>query len=334
MQYEASAPGKAVLAGEYVVLHGAPAISMAVDCRAVAGVQAAGGEWYGVRAPGGNAVRFRLAREGGLEWERAEERGAWSLLEEVARQGGCALPAGGIVRLDTEAFVDRDSGVKLGLGSSSALAVALAAAWLGGRADPAQVEALAAAAHRALMHGRGSGIDVATALRGGVIGYTREGPVSALQWPERLQYAVLWCGKAASTAEKLAQEEQFSKRGARRSAERLAAEAETVLRRWQEGVERALLESFASYVEALRGYSKDARLGIFDAGHDELASMAGQYQMVYKPCGAGGGDIGIALYPQEADPADFIARAEGLGFRRLACKLEPRGLAVDFRENG
>src|SRR5690606_29173456 len=86
MQYEASAPGKAVLAGEYAVLHGAPAISMALDCRAIAGVQAAGGEWHGVRAPGGNAVRFRLRPDGGLEWERAEERGAWSLLEEVARQ--------------------------------------------------------------------------------------------------------------------------------------------------------------------------------------------------------------------------------------------------------
>ena len=334
MHYEASAPGKAVLAGEYAVLHGAPAISMALDCRAIAGVQAAGGEWYGVRAPGGNAVRFRLRPDGGLEWERAEERGAWSLLEEVARQGGCALPAGSVVKLDTDAFAERESGVKLGVGSSSALAVALAAAWLGGRAEPAQVEALATAAHRALMRGRGSGIDVATAVRGGVIGYTREGPVTTLQWPERLQYALLWCGKAASTAEKLAQEEEFSKRGARRSAERLAAEAEAVLQRWQEGVDRELLESFATYVEALRGYSKDARLGIFDAGHDELASMASEYSMVYKPCGAGGGDIGIVLYAQEADPADFIARAEGFGFRRLERKLEPRGLAVDFRENG
>ena len=34
MRFSASAPGKAVLSGEYAVLQGAPAIAMAVDCRA------------------------------------------------------------------------------------------------------------------------------------------------------------------------------------------------------------------------------------------------------------------------------------------------------------
>lgn len=334
MRFRASAPGKAVLAGEYAVLHGAPAISMAVDCRASVGVQPSGGEWHGVRVPGANPVRFRVGPGGELEWERPDDRGDWALLEHVAREGRCALPAGSILKLDTEAFSDTGSGLKLGFGSSSALAVALAAAWLGGEEDPARAEALAAAAHRAFQDGRGSGVDVATAVHGGVIGYWKDRPVRKLEWPQGLQHALLWCGQPASTADRLVREEEFRRRGKKRSAERLGEQAEAVLDAWGEGADSAIVESFAAYVEALRAYSDDARLGVFDAGHGELAEMARQYGMVYKPCGAGGGDIGVVLSARGADPADFIARSEGLGFRHLGCALEPRGLVVETRENG
>ena len=38
-----------------------------------------------------------------------------------------------------------------------------------------------------------------------------------------------------------------------------------------------------------------ARLGIFSEPHERLHALANQAQVVYKPCGAGGGDIGIAV---------------------------------------
>ncbi len=84
----------------------------------------------------------------------------------------------------------------------------------------------------------------------------------------------------------------------------------------------------------LRKFSDDHDLGVFEAGHGELCDIASEYRLVYKPCGAGGGDTGILLASQGAETAEFSARAEGLGFRKLPCRLEPRGLDVENRETG
>ena len=42
--YVASSPGKVILSGEYAVLDNAPAICMAIDCRAEAKIQKCNGE--------------------------------------------------------------------------------------------------------------------------------------------------------------------------------------------------------------------------------------------------------------------------------------------------
>ena len=52
----ASAPGKAVLCGEYAVLDGAPAVCMALDRRARVTVTPFEGDWNRVSAPGYSAV--------------------------------------------------------------------------------------------------------------------------------------------------------------------------------------------------------------------------------------------------------------------------------------
>ena len=63
--------------------------------------------------------------------------------------------------------------IKLGLGSSAAVTVALMGALLqlvqGGAAGRDKLEALCREAHRHLQGGIGSGIDVATAVAGGLI---------------------------------------------------------------------------------------------------------------------------------------------------------------------
>ena len=64
---------------------------------------------------------------------------------------------------------------------------------------------------------------------------------------------------------------------------------------------------------------------MFDAGHSELTAMAAHAGLVYKPCGAGGGDIGVLL-ADNADRADeFIAANLPGGFRELDLQVDEIG---------
>ena len=85
----ASAPGKAVLSGEYAVLGAAPALSMALNRRATATIRAIEGDCHRVSAPGflDGEFRFRVSPDGRFDWQFPPPATcAFELLEAVWRQ--------------------------------------------------------------------------------------------------------------------------------------------------------------------------------------------------------------------------------------------------------
>jgi hypothetical protein len=81
----------------------------------------------------------------------------------------------------------------------------------------------------------------------------------------------------------------------------------------------------------LRQFSVDHDLGIFDAGHDKLVTEAAAAGLVYKPCGAGGGDVGILLGEDDERLDDFVTRLEPWGYQALEARLEPDGVEMEQR---
>ncbi len=141
MTVVASAPGKIVLSGEYAVLDGVPAISMAVGRRAVVTLANSSSGECNLSAPGfAGADKYRIL-DAVCDGVRPEKN----------------------IKLDSRAF--SDGGNKTGIGSSAALTVALVASL--NESEDVLSEALLA--HRAAQGGAGSGVDVATAVRGGLI---------------------------------------------------------------------------------------------------------------------------------------------------------------------
>lgn len=329
----ATAPGKAVLSGEYVVLQNAPAIASAVDRRVRVSVSESSGEYHSIAAPGylEGTWSFRLGKEGDFEWrERLPGPSVFSLVEEIWKSFDTApWPSLSLV-VDTEEFADAATGLKLGLGSSAAVAVALTAALQSYRSVASDTEKLAMAAHDRFQGGQGSGVDVATSFRGGVIVYRRTGAESLkLDWPEGLHYQYLWSGQAASTAEKLAKLAEHREQDATSdSMKRLSDAAENVSAVWSLGDSGQILESFPAYIDALGQFSIDHDLGVFDAGHKELVCLATDMEIVYKPCGAGGGDIGIVLAACEDAINEFCGRARQQGFRDLDVAVAEQGLLI------
>ena len=94
----------------------------------------------------------------------------------------------------------------------------------------------------------------------------------------------------------------------------------------------ALLREYPEYIERLRRFSVDYDLGIFDAGHDELVNEAQDAGLVYKPCGAGGGDIGVALATTRLSLASFEKTAMRAGFTALESSIDPRGAMLHDKD--
>ena len=297
----ASAPGKIVLAGEYAVLWGAPAICMAVDRRAVVTLGSRTDGECRVTTPGfGGADRFRV-------------------IDAVT--GGARPPCD--IELDTSAFMS--GGRKTGIGSSAALTVALLAA-LGGRSD---VYGEALDAHRRLQQGAGSGVDVAAAVHGGLFEYEMPaGEVRRLAWPDDLVFRVIWTGVPSSTEAQLARLAQSASRPSRSA---LLLAAPRIRDAWRAGDADGILTEYVGYIGVLRQFSVDHDLGIFDAGHEELTDAAMVEGLVYKPAGAGGGDVGTLFGRSDADLDAFVERQADLIGGVLPCRLEPQGVRLETR---
>ncbi len=340
MMVECSAPGKLVLVGEYAVLFGHPALVMAVDRRARVRLHSSEDGHSTVTAPGlqSQPRELTIAGDGSASWRDPSTHLPLveSLLPAAGRYGllgANLLPFA--AELDTRAFFAEDGTGrhKLGLGSSAALTVALASAlasWSGsppprGRLDWLQV---LVELHREAHGGRGSGIDVAASLLGGVVEYRlgERGDVAAAEpavLPDELQMVFVWTGRSADTGDFLEHLEHCLGRDSGR-VEAALARLGTVSGAAVEAVHRrsasAVLGAVDAYWDGLNGLEEAAGLPILSAEHRMARRVALASGATYKPSGAGGGDLGIALTDDPDAAAAFgrDIRAAGLEIMDLS----------------
>jgi phosphomevalonate kinase len=287
------APGKLFLCGEYVVLEGGVAILATVTRYALAQF-----------LPGADAESPLVAET----ITRTREA-----LGEVA----AAIPEGTAL-VDTSAFSEQ--GVKLGLGSSAAAAVAAAGAVLeyAGVAVASNKELLfsvADAAHRSAQGGVGSGADVAVSVYGGYVRFVRPpggAPViKRLLPPADLHVVPFWTRSPASTTDLIAGMSAFAARSPAVYAQHLAilrARADRFAEAFVTGDARGLVRQADAYGRALDDLGTAAALPIFTPIHHAVAAVARDLGGTAKPSGAGGGDVGVALFGDVRAADAFRAR--------------------------
>jgi len=297
---------------------------MAVDRRARAAIADIDGGTSQVRAPGyTNEVGQFASLDGDIRWLNGQA--LFGIVEAVLRAADVIQSGAQLIDLDTSDFIDPERHQKIGIGSSAALTVAMCAA-VRGSTDMGAIMAVAQRAHVGLQEGAGSGVDIACSLSGGLIEYRMEGTsVSKLDWPEGLSYRVIWTGVAASTRDKL---RKLNTGTSLPSRDRLVGASEGMADAWQSGDADRIIEEYCRYNEQLRQFSIDHDLGIFDAGHEEIWRAAGDVDLRYKPCGAGGGDVGIVFGTDDAELDSFI---EGLATKYvfLDCRLSHVGAMIE-----
>ncbi len=356
MKLRASAPGKLLLLGEYAVLEGAPALVMAVDRRAVAELTTSN-DGCSLFAPEVHPepVAFTLADDGTPLWRDTEVASRFVLVAQVMR----ALTAQGLMpatsfrlRLDSAAFFQHTAGndgpalAKLGLGSSAAMTTALASVLAAGAGHVAQLEDRSAwlstllQIHRVFQGGRGSGVDVAAAVFGGVIRYRldQDTPwVTPLTWPTQLQRFWVWSGQSASTSQFLTTLEAWHARQpeayARHMAE-LTVIAEAGARAATDGNAVDLRHALAAAGEALHKLGEASKIPIFSAAHRRIGDVVEIAGGSYKPCGAGGGDLGLAVAGDAATAANVRAALAAAAHVVLGLGVDGTGLVIEDVSRG
>lgn len=311
---EASAPGKLVVSGEYAVLAGAPALVAAVDRRVTCTLSVRDdGGWRFLST--GYEDDVSLAKD-------AVFRAAPNTLPGIVPQllGEAAAPAHIEVRIDsTPCQLD---GQKLGVGSSAALVAALASAFsvLGG--SPPTLAGLYEI--HAAFQGGGSGLDVAAAVTGGVIRFQDRRVVPA-RLP-RLHQVFVFVGSSTKTTDLIAKFDAWRDGGTPPILQRLTEAAVEVADCTRDA--GLFLDAMREYGDILERLDITARIGIFGAGHRKAREIAGRCGVVYKPCGAGGGDTGIGMAEEPEAAARFADRARDAGLKIVPMEAAQDGIRI------
>ena len=304
----ASAPGKLFLSGEYAVLEGAPAVLTAVDRRAVA------------RAAAARRVSPVLAAV------LAEIRARFPELAEADR----SIPQ---VEVRTRGFTS--SRIKIGLGSSSAVAVAATALLLAQtkgsvRLDDETVLGIALAAHRAVQGGRGSGADVAAAVYGGTIRFRMGCAIERLGTPSA-QIAFVWTGRPASTTALLARVQAFALSAPAEHhalVAALSALATDLAAAYAAADPGEIVRLTGAYGGLMGRLGEAAGAPIVSPAHARVAGLAAACGGAGKPSGAGGGDVAVAVFESASDRDRFAIAAAKEGLSVLDLKCGERGVEL------
>ncbi len=329
------------------MLRGAPAIAAAVDVHASAIVRRVPGPDNILADPrSGKRFRYGLTRNGSVQWRgyAPGARGAVleALLETLADRpwsNAANLPTE--TRLDTDAFYATVDGekVKLGLGSSAAVLVALAGARLaalGMEISATELREVCCEAHRKFQGGRGSGIDVVTSLEGGIVAVslcdgTPWPDVSPLCLPEGLFIVPVWSGTGASTPRLLSRFDAYARRDPgrfRRHMDRLGQVAAAALEAWRGGSPGEIIQGLRRYDAALQSMDREGAIGIYTPPHRELARICEDRGAFYKISGAGGGDFGLACGDSAAIMDSLVKHLRAAGYLTLSSPGSQAGLKI------
>jgi mevalonate kinase len=320
-----AAPGKVFLVGEYAVLEGGTSVLAAVNRVAV-------GEFIPELDPASPLVAQAVSMT----------------LAALGDKAG-ALPPGS-VWIDTSAFsADGDAdeaggGRKLGLGSSAAATACAVGAVMEMAGLPVATHrdlafSLAESAHRAWQGGAGSGADVAAAVYGGVLQFTRPGGgtpvVRAIAGGVGALHLLVFSSRTAvSTTNQIRSMSAFAEREPGRYDGLLAPVREASERFVESLASRNARETIAATRAAglaLGALGDAASVPIVTPPFARAAAIAADLGGAAKPSGAGGGDVGVAFFADLAAAQEFATRLHAErdgadGIEILDLKIDENGL--------
>jgi phosphomevalonate kinase len=214
------------------------------------------------------------------------------------------------IEINTNDFYSAHQQNKYGFGSSAAITVALTKALLSStdllsEFTEQKFFQIAFQIHRKAQNNLGSGIDVAASVYGNVLTYQLSEENGLLNGNCQLQdlwkelYVIpIWAGHSTSTREMVRNVDAFKESSPQifdRIMNDLIKCSEKGCVSYIEKDKIALYESINEFNRILSDLGKQSRTPIISEAHSRLIDLVTNESTVYKPSGAGGGDIGVAF---------------------------------------
>jgi phosphomevalonate kinase len=356
LKIKAIAPGKLILLGEYAVLEGAPALVMAVNRFAKVTLQTNSSRFNTIRAPaiGISDLPFTLNENGKISFndsipgeEKEKLRFFLSTFEYAAqfyKQNFNKLPSFTIT-LNTSQFFNKDDSQKLGLGSSAALTLALITTLIHFSNPEIKIEKEIDAifkttlqAHRQAQGNIGSGIDIAASIFGGILQYQiidkeflKIPFYEKLTIPTDLYILIIWTGISASTKQFVRNIEIFKRKN--------LADFENLMKRMTKisltGIEALkqkntpeFMDAVGEYYSAMKELGEKSGTPIVSKSHQEIFNLVATAGGVYKPSGAGGGDLGIAFCNSLKTKDAIFKKIKNTTFKIINLNVAKKGIQL------
>ncbi len=347
-----SAPGKMILLGEYAVLEDAPALVCAVNKRALVQIKPLPTNEFVFSAPSLHLseLPFVILTNGHVRFDPAL---APEILRKLQLFSGIVeftfqhfppetKQKGLHITITTDAFYSHEFRSKMGFGSSAALCVALVQALVQAYQldfSAQQVFRLALNAHHFAQGKMGSGIDIAASFFGGFLEYHRVQPDDPLsRTPKRLEpcpglhFKAVFTGKSASTTklvggvQRLKNEQPATYAHIMNTLKQISTQG---VQAFKNGQTELFLSQVRQFYQTLQNLGQQSGMPIISEVHQTLARLAEEAGTVYKPSGAGSGDIGLVFSASEQKLEQALNAIKNHGYIPLNVDVTFEGVRLE-----
>ena len=316
-QVSVSSPGKCVVSGEYAVLYGASALSLAVNRRANCTLKVRDeGRWQLWSTPpfwNETVSLHELVAKG--------ETGTLSSTLRWFSQR-TILPTHVSLHMNTEEFFAQRR--KLGLGSSAGVLVTLYATLATINELPLHVEDVLKIYQAT--NAQGSGVDVLTSYFGGLV-RVKELKGASVDLPPDIYLDVYSVGFSTKTATMV---DRF-----RTAFDYIPATLQQNFIDAADSVADSLTDNtdffsaLQDFTQIYRDIDSKAKLSIWSAQHETMHHLAAKVGALYKPSGAGGGDIGVAVATEPQRLAALHHKVVDLPVTLLDLQRDTNGIRIE-----
>jgi phosphomevalonate kinase len=343
------APGKLILLGEYAVLEGAHALVTAINRFARVEVESSERRFHQLKVENLNipTIDFHLDSSGKVSFDRhitSDLEDTLKFFTEtcefvnsfVLSCDRSIMPC--TINLDTSQFYNSVNNTKLGLGSSAALTVALFIAlteYSGCPVTMPQLFSNAMQIHHRAQGQMGSGIDIAASVYGGILDYSID--LIEAEEPKHINVfkdihiVPVWSGKPSSTRYFLSQLNSFRENN-RISYQTIMGKliylAGSGCEAYKRQNQNNFLQIVHDYYKTLENLGKASGAGIISPDHAAIAKIVRTAGGVYKPSGAGGGDLGVAFCPSRQIAKNVSSAIENSKYDIIDLQIVPKGVAL------
>ena len=326
MRVEESAPGKIFLSGEYLALEGSLSTLLATKQRAkiiIEQSKCSTNVLYSL--PLDKSFAFDVNDSFDIEWldEHPMEMGLFIEKAIILMQ---IKPVMTKFTIDTTDFYSQRR--KIGIGSSSAISAALIKAinkYFHIEQTNEMIIDSALSLHHTKQNSLGSGLDViASSLDSGLIECdikkAKQKKWTNLLWPSDLLIMGVITNEQSDTKKMI---ERYL-RGHINNKEfflALKTDADRILKKlslsWKSKDSESILALMKQYNVLMQQLDEKYQLGLYTKEHQTLANLTSESGLLYKPSGAGGGDLGLILTNNEMRLKQIVAKLKDNNFQTL-----------------